>query len=151
MKVLIFGGRKIPEQKATDFLCYSFARFHIPTNIKMIAEGGARGADRAGRLFGEFLQLPVKTYKADWNRYGKAAGPIRNEHMIRDFKPDVAIMFPGGTGTAHMKGLCQVYNVKIIPIGYFQDEFILTDAKWRDREDGDLEEIFGEYYGKANL
>jgi hypothetical protein len=33
---------------------------------------------------------------------GKAAGPIRNQRMIDEGKPDLVIAFPGGRGTADM-------------------------------------------------
>lgn len=38
------------------------------------------------------LLIP-KVYPADWNKYGKAAGPIRNIQMLDDFKPDLVLAF----------------------------------------------------------
>src|ERR1700748_3024646 len=101
MKVLIFGGRDVNEEKAFDFLLQLDY-----TAIDVVIEGGAKGADRAGRKFGLFREIPVETYNADWKKYGKSAGPIRNQVMIETGKPDIAIMFPGGNGTGHMMSLC---------------------------------------------
>lgn len=33
---------------------------------------------------------------------GKAAGPIRNQRMLDEGKPDLVVAFPGGRGTADM-------------------------------------------------
>lgn len=41
-------------------------------------------------------------FPADWSRFGPAAGPRRNTHMLMVGKPDVVIAFPGGPGTANM-------------------------------------------------
>jgi len=47
-----------------------------------IVEGGAAGADRLAREAAESLGLESETYYADWNKYGKAAGHIRNRDML---------------------------------------------------------------------
>jgi hypothetical protein len=64
----------------------------------MLLEGGARGADRFAREFANGLGCTVETHEADWKRYGKAAGGIRNQRMV-DSKPDGVLAFPGGKGT----------------------------------------------------
>lgn len=42
--------------------------------------------------------IPVH-FPALWNRYGKHAGPQRNGRMLREFKPNLHISFPGASGT----------------------------------------------------
>jgi hypothetical protein len=39
---------------------------------------------------------------ADWNTHGRAAGPIRNQRMLDEVKPELVVAFPGGRGTADM-------------------------------------------------
>jgi hypothetical protein len=46
--------------------------------------------------------VPVVRYPADWARHGNAAGLVRNQQMLDDGKPDLAVAFPGGKGTADM-------------------------------------------------
>jgi hypothetical protein len=41
---------------------------------------------------------------AEWERLGRKAGPIRNQRMLEEGKPDLVVAFPGGTGTAGMMG-----------------------------------------------
>jgi hypothetical protein len=65
----------------------------------IIIEGEAKGADSIARLWGETLDrydATVEKYPADWNQYGKAAGPIRNKQMLVEGKPDVVVAFPKG-------------------------------------------------------
>jgi len=58
-----------------------------------IIHGAARGADTiAGRIAKE-LGFDVEAYPADWNKYGKAAGPIRNKQMLREGKPQGVLAF----------------------------------------------------------
>lgn len=45
------------------------------------------------------MGFPVERYPADWERYGKRAGPIRNRKML-DQGPDLVVAFGGDKGTA---------------------------------------------------
>lgn len=58
-----------------------------------IIEGEAKGADTLARLAGEVLGIPVKRFPADWQQYGRAAGPIRNSQMLKEGNPDIVIGF----------------------------------------------------------
>jgi hypothetical protein len=43
----------------------------------------------------------VSIFPADWKKYKRAAGHIRNKEML-DFGFDLLIAFPGGPGTTNM-------------------------------------------------
>ena len=47
-----------------------------------IVSGGAKGADRLGEQFAEEYGLWYKIMPADWDKYGKQAGIIRNKEMV---------------------------------------------------------------------
>jgi hypothetical protein len=80
-----------------------------------IVEGGARGADLMAKHWATLNNVPVEEYKADWDQYGKAAGPIRNKQML-DTGIDVVIAFPRGraTGTKHMMKIARETGVEVI-------------------------------------
>ena len=70
--------------------------------IDILIQGGADGADRLCAEWAWDRQVPVATYNANWREHGKAAGPMRNQRMIDEGKPDAGVAFPGGRGTADM-------------------------------------------------
>lgn len=67
-------------------------RMHVD-NIETIIEGGAHGADFCGKMAGAELGIPVDEYPADWQNLGPKAGPIRNQRMVDDGKPDFVLAF----------------------------------------------------------
>ena len=48
----------------------------------IVIEGEANGADSLAREACEDLGIPVEPFPADWRRYGRAAGPVRNGAML---------------------------------------------------------------------
>ena len=53
----------------------------------IVIEGGATGADAIARQWARDRGAYLDTYPADWNRDGKAAGPIRNARMLAEGRP----------------------------------------------------------------
>ena len=60
--------------------------------------------------------MKLKVYPADWELHGKSAGPIRNQQMLIEGKPDLVLAFPGGKGTAHMVSIAKKKGVKVIEV-----------------------------------
>jgi hypothetical protein len=52
-----------------------------------------RGADTLAGIIAEQIGLQVEVYPADWNRHGQAAGPIRNQQMLDQGRPDIVLAF----------------------------------------------------------
>lgn len=69
--------------------------------VGRIIHGGASGADLMAGVVGKVLGIPVETFPAEWDKFGKSAGPIRNQHMAK--LADMCIALPGGKGTEDMK------------------------------------------------
>lgn len=94
--VLVTGGRNYDER---DVVFWALDT-QQPT---VVIHGCASGADS---LAAEWCKLHPNVaelkFPADWNKYGKAAGPIRNKQMLDVGQPDVVLAFPGGAGTANM-------------------------------------------------
>lgn len=84
--------------------------------ITELAEGGAGGADEYADEWAVMRGVESKTYNADWEKHGRAAGPIRNAEMLAKFKPDAVIAFPGGTGTADMVAKARAAGVRVIEV-----------------------------------
>lgn len=97
---LICGGRDFDNLRL-----FNDAMGHLAHAIgfpQLIIEGGATGADRMARHWGFDHEILSISYNPNWRDHGKAAGPIRNQRMIDEGKPDRIIAFPGGRGTADM-------------------------------------------------
>lgn len=73
-----------------------------PSDETMVVHGAARGADRIAEQEAQKAGLFVEPHPADWERYGKRAGIVRNLEML-DSGIDLVIAFHDGrsTGTQH--------------------------------------------------
>jgi len=67
-----------------------------------LIEGEARGADTLAREEAELLGLTVLKFPANWQRFHKAAGAIRNKQMLVEGKPDLVLAFH--SDIEHSKG-----------------------------------------------
>lgn len=86
MKVIVCGSRNWTNvDLVVDRL------MDLPENT-LIIHGNCRGADKLAATLALGLELKVIAYPADWTRYGKEAGPKRNELMLTE-KPDLVIAF----------------------------------------------------------
>jgi hypothetical protein len=90
MRVLICGSRTWIDKAAIAADLFELGPFEV------VIHGGARGADRISGEVARNLGIPVKVYKADWRRYGKRAGSIRNLEMLDKGKPDLVIAYWDG-------------------------------------------------------
>lgn len=72
-------------------------------HVTEVVSGCARGVDRAGEIWAADHMIPVKHFPADWNRHGKAAGPIRNGEMA-EYADGALLLWDGvSRGTTNMK------------------------------------------------
>lgn len=60
----------------------------------VLIEGEAPGADVISRRLGERIGYKILPFPADWDRYGRSAGPIRNTQMLEEGKPTDVLAFP---------------------------------------------------------
>ena len=59
-----------------------------------LVHGGATGTDTEAALHGQRLfNLQTEVHRADWKKYGRAAGPIRNKQMV-ELRADLCLAFP---------------------------------------------------------
>lgn len=73
----------------------------------VVIEGEQRGVDLLAREWAEEKGLEVRGFPADWDRYQKRAGFIRNDQMLKEGNPHAVIAFPGGVGTRMMVSLAR--------------------------------------------
>lgn len=97
MKILISGDRDWEDDAAVGEVIYDYW-VQYGSDLTIIT-GGARGADTAAETWTWFLQQfypddapELIVLRAEWNKYGKSAGPIRNREML-NLEPDKVIGF----------------------------------------------------------
>lgn len=95
MRVLFCGGRDFKDGKAV-------ADAFDAVSPTLVITGGALGADRLADKNAEARGIARIIFPANWNGDGLAAGPIRNQRMLDEGRPDLVVAFPGGRGTADM-------------------------------------------------
>lgn len=77
MKHVIVAGNR----DCTDYreICSVLNKYDW-TDTELV-EGGCRGVDLLAKRYAEEHGIPVKEFPADWDKYGKRAGAIRNKQM----------------------------------------------------------------------
>ena len=115
MRVLVCGSRTYPDEMFVWYVLSGMYRGHdcgwLLTHVTpfIVISGLADGADTYAKTWVENCPLhgpPVgqpNTYEvcpvqllpfpADWKQYGKAAGPIRNQQMLDEGKPELVLAF----------------------------------------------------------
>lgn len=94
VRVLVCGDRDYTDREGLWTVLDGFRRETDGTLT--IIEGGARGADQFASEWadGKLAQgVRHVTFPAEWGRYGRAAGPIRNQQMLDEGKPDIVLAF----------------------------------------------------------
>lgn len=87
MRILICGSRDW-----FDFDLIKSKLSNCPPDTVVI-HGGCRGADSIAGDVAVELGFEVRCFPADWKAHGRAAGPVRNQRMLEEGKPDRVIAF----------------------------------------------------------
>lgn len=118
MRVLVCGGRDFEDFEAVD---YVLEYFHTKVEpISLIIQGGATGADSLAKDWAHMNYIPCLEHPANWPKYNKPAGMIRNKEMLK-WGPEMVIAFPGGKGTAGMVKLAKQAGLIVKEIRYDDD------------------------------
>lgn len=111
MRVAVVGSR--------FFTDYNYVKSALDViselnEITVIISGGAKGADSLGERYARENSIEFVLFAADWNKHGKAAGPIRNKQLIEEGKPQLVVAFDPGKGTMNTVGHAERNNIEVI-------------------------------------
>lgn len=115
MRVLICGGRDYADA-STLWGALDAIHRQCAHDSMIVIQGGARGADQIAREWCAARKVQCVNYVADWEADGRAVGPIRNQRMIDDGRPDRVLAFPGGKGTADMVRRARAANLDVVEV-----------------------------------
>lgn len=113
MRVLITGGRSFENRALLEKTLDSL---HHEREITTLIHGAAKGVDTMAGEWRRTRKVDVIACPANWARYRRAAGPIRNKQMLVEHQPDLVVAFPGSTGTANMVTIAHKARVEVIQI-----------------------------------
>ena len=115
MKVIIAGGREFNNYKLLKESCDRI--LSRQTDIEIVS-GKALGADKLGEDYAEEKGYKVTEFPADWKKYNKGAGPIRNKQMAEYADGLIAFWDGESKVTKNMIDLAKKYNLKVKVILY---------------------------------
>jgi hypothetical protein len=114
MRIIVCGGRDFDDPltvRRTLFAIHEGPR----GPIKHLWHGNARGADTLADGWASEVGVPCHPTPAQWSKFGKKAGPMRNQAMLGQ-GIDLVVAFPGGRGTDDMKKRARAAGVEVLEI-----------------------------------
>ena len=112
LKLAIVGSRSINNEVKVEDILQDFKYiFGIPS---LVISGGAKGIDTFGEQWAIRNNIKTQIFKPDWAKYGKRAGFIRNEDIIKNCDLCLAIWDGESQGTKHDMELCEKYKKDLL-------------------------------------
>lgn len=108
MKTIIAGSRSIK-----DISEVYLAVDKIDWLITEVVSGRAPGVDRLGEQWANDIGVPVKLFPANWAKFGRGAGHIRNAEMAMYADALLALWDGISSGTGNMIDLARAKGLKI--------------------------------------
>jgi len=111
MKLIIAGSRNFTNYKKLAQECDQF--LNGQTNIEIVS-GTCKGADQLGEKYAKEREYKLTKFPADWNKYGKSAGPKRNQQMANYTDALIAFWDGKSKGTKHMIEMAKQSKLRMI-------------------------------------
>ncbi|MDX1470229.1 MAG: hypothetical protein R3213_01935 [Flavobacteriaceae bacterium] len=100
MKLVIAGSRNL---EIDEYLIDELCRTMLDDDPTEIVSGGSGSVDLSGEDYALLKGLPIEQFLADWDKFGKSAGPIRNRAMA-EYGDALLLVWDGSSkGSANMK------------------------------------------------
>lgn len=103
MKIIVAGSRAISNYDLVSETIKRFLQDHgLTVSDIEIVSGGANGVDRLAERWAIENSAKLSVFKAEWDRFGKSAGMIRNKKMREYANGLIAIWDGYSKGTKNM-------------------------------------------------
>ena len=111
--ILVTGSRDWTDE---NMIAHALQSINIPENLTPVLVHGdcPTGADAMAHKIATQWKWKIRKYPAQWQKYGKSAGPRRNQEMISVEQPHVGLGFSKNhsSGTKNTCDLLMVYSTK---------------------------------------
>ena len=118
MRIIITGSRDMAANAVGIDIVTVAIRREAGPGPHVIVHGAARGADMCAEWAAVINEWQSEPHPADWKRFGKKAGPIRNQNMA-DRGADLCIAFPdsNSVGTLDMVRRAKAAGIRTLVYG----------------------------------
>lgn len=120
MKLIIAGSRTFTNYKKLCQECDHLLQDQ--TDIEIVSGAYFRGADKLGEQYAKERRYKLTPFPANWNQYGKAAGPKRNQQMANYADTLIAFWDGKSKGTKNMIQLAKICGLTVLIIQYQLNE-----------------------------
>lgn len=129
IKVIIAGSRTYNDYSTLSnvvdhiFSLYLYKKGYKPSDIDIVC-GMAKGADSLGEQYARINGFSIQYFPANWDKFGKKAGYIRNKEMAaytsyrKGYGALIAFWDGKSKGTNHMINIAKEYGLKIFIYNY---------------------------------
>ena len=113
-RVIIAGNREWGDFGLIERFCDKVLSRKIEAGEDItILSGHCRGVDLLGERYARARGFQVECYPADWEKYGRKAGVIRNEIMVQRADALIAIWDGQSRGTKNVIELAEKYGLLV--------------------------------------
>lgn len=126
MKLAVVGSRVFNDYK---ILKEKINWLRSQLNIDSIVSGAAKGADSLAAQYAFENNLALIEFPANWKKYGKRAGFIRNEDIWKEADLGIAFWDGESKGTAHSLKLSKKYKKPLYIYNFKTKEFYLYSSE----------------------
>ena len=102
MVIGIVGGRDFD-----DYSLLTTTMNEYVDKVHLIVSGGAKGADSLGERWAKENNKKTLIFKPEWEKYGKSAGFIRNQEIVKNSDFVLAFWDGKSKGTKSSIDLCK--------------------------------------------
>lgn len=111
MRIIIAGGRNYSDFINLRKVCDEIIELNGIENPEIVS-GTAKGADKMGEFYAKQKGFDIKEFPANWDKYGKSAGHIRNKQMAE--YADMLILFWDGVSRGSKNMLNQATENQLV-------------------------------------
>ena len=112
LRVGVVGSRDWEDKLFIFSVLRDFLRTRQDKDIVLVS-GGAKGVDTYAEEFAQLYNYPIEIFRADWKRYGRSAGFIRNELIAKNSDIIFAFRKNNSSGTTHTITLARKFNIAL--------------------------------------
>lgn len=133
MKIVVAGPRSFRNHQAV----YEVLN-HVVQHSDLVIQGGARGVDTIAKTWARTHGVVCRQFDAQWEQFGRFAGPERNGRMAREADALIAFWDGESPGTGDMIRQMQVLHKPIFYVRFDKNdphEEMLESFYSQDRTD----------------